>query len=406
MTALFDRLVKGPIFGCQTCGQCLLSQTSYVCPMTCPKGLRNGPCGGTLNGACEVLPDRACVWLRIHEKGYDENGLHAPFNPELVGTSSVANFFTGKDRSTRVPRPYSRAVDITGGVPSVFAQRFGQGKPVLTYEIASPRKASGLKRVAAIAESIYPYVDGINTTTNAGGVPSLHSLETARVVAKTGIPPIVQFCGRDQGPEEFRRQARDALQDGFANILALTGDWDPATQRELNPERWFPMDSVQMVDILATKKGFIKRPFIGVASTAYLRPMAANIDRLTAKIRAGAHFTQTQIVTDVDTFASWLTHVRASAAGAGIRILASVPIVGKARAYSILQHLPGVVLHEDFERQVGEAKDMAAAGIKAARCLATRLLALDIDGLHLMNFGVPLAAVVDLVSEIREYSPQ
>ena len=41
---------KKPVFGCQACGNCVLGMTEYVCPMTCPKNLRNGPCGGTFNG--------------------------------------------------------------------------------------------------------------------------------------------------------------------------------------------------------------------------------------------------------------------------------------------------------------------------------------------------------------------
>jgi hypothetical protein len=32
--------------------------------MNCPKGLRNGPCGGVrANGNCEIEPDMPCVWV-------------------------------------------------------------------------------------------------------------------------------------------------------------------------------------------------------------------------------------------------------------------------------------------------------------------------------------------------------
>ncbi len=40
--------MKVPMFGCQSCGNCVLEYTEYVCPQTCPKSLRNGPCGGTV----------------------------------------------------------------------------------------------------------------------------------------------------------------------------------------------------------------------------------------------------------------------------------------------------------------------------------------------------------------------
>lgn len=39
--------IKHGVVGCESCGQCRLGDTLYICPETCPKGLANGPCGGT-----------------------------------------------------------------------------------------------------------------------------------------------------------------------------------------------------------------------------------------------------------------------------------------------------------------------------------------------------------------------
>ena len=401
MSLLFDKLVKGPIFGCQQCGQCLLSQTGYVCPMTCPKGLRNGPCGGTLDGACEVLPDMPCVWLKIRDKDGQDNGLHAPFDVSLVGSSSVVNFVSGRDRATRLSHPFQSAARELPKALGQFARCFGRNEPVITYEITSPRDRSGLQLVERIAQRVQQHVDGINSTTNAGGVPSLHSLETARVVATNGVPPIVQYCGGDQDAEAFRCQVTSALEDGFANFLALTGDWNPRTKRELNPQHWFPMDSLQMVNVLAAQSGSSKRPFIGVASNAYTTPMEASIQRFHAKLQAGAHFTQTQVVTETAIFSDWLQQVRSTEFGRGCRILASVPLVGKQRPYEILQHLPGVWIADDFKRSLEDSKNLAISGQHTAHDLISRLLQLDIDGIHLLNFGMPIDAVVDLIQEIR-----
>jgi len=59
-----ERLTKDTLFGCRMCGQCALPVTGYVCPMGCPKELRNGPCGGVRdNGNCEVRPEMRCVWV-------------------------------------------------------------------------------------------------------------------------------------------------------------------------------------------------------------------------------------------------------------------------------------------------------------------------------------------------------
>jgi hypothetical protein len=62
--AAVERGVKGLLFDCRMCGQCILSSTGMSCPMNCPKNLRNGPCGGVrANGHCEVRPEMRCVWL-------------------------------------------------------------------------------------------------------------------------------------------------------------------------------------------------------------------------------------------------------------------------------------------------------------------------------------------------------
>ncbi|MFA7073913.1 MAG: methylenetetrahydrofolate reductase C-terminal domain-containing protein [Endomicrobiaceae bacterium] len=54
---------------CSTCGQCIVDKTAGICPVTrCSKGLINGPCGGFVNGKCEVDPEKDCAWVLIYEK--------------------------------------------------------------------------------------------------------------------------------------------------------------------------------------------------------------------------------------------------------------------------------------------------------------------------------------------------
>ena len=66
--AAVERTVKGVLFDCKMCGQCVLSSTGMSCPMNCPKTLRNGPCGGVReNGHCEVKPEMKCVWVQAYQ---------------------------------------------------------------------------------------------------------------------------------------------------------------------------------------------------------------------------------------------------------------------------------------------------------------------------------------------------
>ena len=54
---------------CSLCGECVLSVTGGICPITlCAKGLLNGPCGGMNKGKCEVDKDRDCAWVLIYKE--------------------------------------------------------------------------------------------------------------------------------------------------------------------------------------------------------------------------------------------------------------------------------------------------------------------------------------------------
>jgi hypothetical protein len=99
-----EHVVKAKLFGCRMCGQCALPATAYACPMTCPKQLRNGPCGGvSMDGSCEVYPGMRCVWLQAYERAAAENHvsdlrrLQRPIDQRKWGESSWVNYWQGRD---------------------------------------------------------------------------------------------------------------------------------------------------------------------------------------------------------------------------------------------------------------------------------------------------------------------
>ena len=105
---------KAIVFDCKMCGQCILHSTGMTCPMTCPKNLRNGPCGGVrANGHCEVKPEMRCVWVQAFERSqkmrvYSDEflWLQPPVNRQLEGTSAWINMLTGEDK--QVPAAWQK----------------------------------------------------------------------------------------------------------------------------------------------------------------------------------------------------------------------------------------------------------------------------------------------------------
>jgi len=54
---------------CQGCGQCILSRTGGICPVSrCAKRVMNGPCGGSTKGMCEIDKELPCAWQLIVER--------------------------------------------------------------------------------------------------------------------------------------------------------------------------------------------------------------------------------------------------------------------------------------------------------------------------------------------------
>jgi methylenetetrahydrofolate reductase (NADPH) len=101
---LIEQAVKVPTFGCKDCGDCSLPDIAYLCPESqCVKNQRNGPCGGTRDGKCEI-GDKDCIWALAYDRlkvyGEEASMLDGPAvikDNSLRGTSAWANTVLGRD---------------------------------------------------------------------------------------------------------------------------------------------------------------------------------------------------------------------------------------------------------------------------------------------------------------------
>lgn len=109
----FEHFLKVIGNECKDCGDCALLDIAYLCPMSqCPKNQRNGPCGGSYNGWCEVFPDeKKCIWVKAYSnlKKYNEEeqlekSYISPVNWDLYQTSAWYNYYTGRDHSALIKK--------------------------------------------------------------------------------------------------------------------------------------------------------------------------------------------------------------------------------------------------------------------------------------------------------------
>jgi hypothetical protein len=72
---------------CNHCGDCIINKFENLCPITrCPKNILNGPCGGSINGKCEIDSNMDCIWYNIFYRFNSKNktkelkNIIKPFN--------------------------------------------------------------------------------------------------------------------------------------------------------------------------------------------------------------------------------------------------------------------------------------------------------------------------------------
>lgn len=119
LIVLPEEAAKQILFDCRMCGQCILHSTGMTCPMTCPKHIRNGPCGGVReNGHCEVKPEMKCIWVEAYQRslkmpiyGEEFTNLQPPVNKSLRDRAAWITMLTGEDRE--VPAGWEGVSELT-----------------------------------------------------------------------------------------------------------------------------------------------------------------------------------------------------------------------------------------------------------------------------------------------------
>jgi methylenetetrahydrofolate reductase (NADPH) len=108
LMTLTEDPIKKLLLSCQKCGDCGIQHVAFLCPESqCPKHIRNGACGGSKEGMCEVYPDRPCVWVRAYNRwaSIDQaegmaRGCVPPRMWELNNTSAWLNFHLRRDHQS------------------------------------------------------------------------------------------------------------------------------------------------------------------------------------------------------------------------------------------------------------------------------------------------------------------
>ncbi len=363
-----EYMVKGPLFGCRMCGNCLLQETAFICSMECPKGSRNGPCGGSTEEHCYVDETRPCIWYQIYDRAFrmhrEEMLLEVlpPLDWDKVGGETwgdvvrqVRKIGTGKVISGLVTRDVAKRAQTWDMVfrpvrqpdwwqgdnqyhapayqepVSELERRLKAGEFVVTAEVMPPISAKIDKMLRNI-DTVKPYVAAVNFTDNPSAAPRTSSWACSVLSIEHGAEPVMQIAARDRTRVGLQSEVMGAADLGIRNILCISGDsmkMAPAPRGRMDI---IDVDSVQMLWMLRRMRDEgryldgrqIKTPpsyFLGAAASPFASEPKFQALREQKKVNAGAQFFQTNLVYDVAHMEIWLNELaKRGVPGQGLHI--------------------------------------------------------------------------------------
>ncbi|MGE5224557.1 MAG: methylenetetrahydrofolate reductase C-terminal domain-containing protein [Omnitrophica WOR_2 bacterium] len=432
-----EKLIKGPTWGCRMCGNCLLQETAFICPMECPKGLRNGPCGGSTPEHCYVDETRPCIWYKIYDRafrlGREEKLLEVlpPLDWEKtggetwgdvihqfnkVGARNFAGGILSKDTQKRnqvwesvfkpVRQPDWWQGDSEYHAPaytepvSELERRFKAGEFVVTAEVAPPLTVSTKKLISNI-ELVKPYATAINFTDSPSATPRMSSWACSALAVQNGAEPVMQIAARDRTRINLQAEVLGSNALGVRNILCLSGD---SMRLAPNPRGRMDiqdLDAVQMLWILRRMRDegkyldgraikFPPKYFLGAAASPYASEPRFQALREHKKINAGAQFFQTNLVYDPDRFEIWLDALAKRNILDKVYILVGItPLKSLKVARYMNDEVPGVFIPDKLMKRMEAAGNGAEEeGVQIALEIIEAVKNKQgVNGIHIMAVG-------------------
>jgi methylenetetrahydrofolate reductase (NADPH) len=436
-----ERVVKGPLFGCRMCGNCLLQETAFICSMECPKGVRNGPCGGSTEEHCYVDETRPCIWYQIYDRAFrlGRQEMLLEVLPPLdwdkiggetwgdvvrqvrkVGTTKVVSGLLDRSPQVRastwdsVFRPVRQPEWWQGDSEyhppkytepvSELERRLKAGDFVITAEVAPPISCK-MDKMCRNIDLIKPYVAAVNFTDNPSAAPRTASWACSALALQHGAEPVMQIAARDRTRVGLQSEVMGAADLGIRNILCISGD----SMKMAPPPRGrmdvIDIDAVQMLWILRRMRDEgryldgreIKTPpgyFLGAAASPFASEPRFQALREHKKVNAGAQFFQTNLVYDVAHMETWLNELARRGILDKVYILVGItPLKTYKMARYMNDAVPGVFIPTHLLQRMEAAEKAGNAseeGIQIALELIEKIKRLHgqgIHGLHIMAVG-------------------
>ena len=280
------------------------------------------------------------------------------------------------------------------------------GEFVVTAELGPPVNPDP-ELVRRTARAFAGKVHAANVTDNQAATVKLSPLACSVWMLEERLEPILQLTTRDRNLLALQSDLLGAWALGVGAVLALSGDPLKVGPYEPLATRVGDLDSTGLVRLVSSlNEGRLAAGETLATPTGFLIACAANplvdtIEKLEAKLDAGAHFFQSNIVYDVGRFAGWFAPIAAAGVPERAPLLVGVT---PPRSTRMLRHMhdniPGIEVDDaTFARMDGlEGDEAKAAGIEIAVEIVRRLRDVSgVAGVHVMAPGWEAEAVPRVV---------
>lgn len=271
-----------------------------------------------------------------------------------------------------------------------FRQAVQSQNFLLTAEVTPP-KGHDPQRMLAVSQALKGRVHAINITDGSRAVLRMSSLAACILLQQQGIESICQVTCRDRNVIGLQADLMGASALGIQTILALTGDPLKAGDHP-QAKAVYDLESVRLLKLIEKLNQGVdanEKPLTdgaldllaGAAVDPQSKSWSGLQSRFERKLKAGAQFFQSQLITDFDCLDRFMTQV---SAGCGKPILAGIFLLKSAKnAQFINRNVPGVDIPQHLIDRLAQASDPLQEGVKIAAEQVK--LAKDLcQGVHLM----------------------
>ncbi|MEP0906544.1 methylenetetrahydrofolate reductase [Leptolyngbya subtilissima ST-M1] len=254
-----------------------------------------------------------------------------------------------------------------------------------------PPKGGNPEHMLAMGQMLKGRVHAVNVTDGSRAVMRMSSWAAALLLQQQGIEAVCQMACRDRNRIALQADLMGAHALGLRNVLALTGD--PVKAGD-HPEARsvFDLESVRLLKLLEKLNFGLDsndKPltdgaldlFAGAAIDPQSTSWSGLQRRFETKVKAGAQFFQSQLITDFDRLAKFMDQV---ASGYNRPVLAGIFLLKSAKnANFINRNVPGVNIPQTIVDRLTAASDPLQEGVQIAaeQVQAARQVC---QGVHLM----------------------